>query len=227
VPVKRAIPIVLGITLFFAGAHARADDPEPLPPLQQPEPPPEPLPAAPSEKPAPATTVNPEPDAKPTREHRAGGVVANPQAGLAFGRWVGVPVQRITVGFELMPIVPKDPSSVRTMLTGVLEAGRTENGLGAHRAEFGVGVANAPSTFNVSAGLHLSYAMLVRATRTDNFARALFGNIGGFGLGLHAGAGVAIPLGGSVALTAAARALAEVYDGGIGWQAGPLLGVRF
>lgn len=168
---------------------------------------------------APARAEEPPPGA-PERSR----IAVTPFAGFAAGTWMRVPVTRGMVG---VAIVPPTSSDVACEAVALFEPGRTENGLGAHRAEVGVGLSLRPRTFRLALGVHLAYAMLVRATESDAFAKALFGDIGGFAIGTHADMDVAIPLGGGAALTLGVRGAVDAYDGGLGAEGGPTIGVRF
>ena len=138
-----------------------------------------------------------------------------------YGSFVGVPVERLGVGIEA------GGTAVPVNLSALLEAGRTANGLGAHRLQFGGGVSSPVAWFRVSAGVHVAYAILVRATERNAFGNALLGDIGSFGLGVHASFELAPPLGKDLRLVLGGRGMFELYDGGKGWAVGPIAGLRF
>lgn len=149
-----------------------------------------------------------------------------PIAGASFGRWMGVPVTRALLGIEI-DHRPKRWESVALAFHVTLAPGRTENGLHAHRGELGFGLSTAPAIVRFAAGAHLSYAMLLRTTVDDPFWKAVFGNIGGFGVGAHAVLEGAFRIAGSVHGTIGVRGSADVYDGGVGYEGGPFIGARF
>jgi hypothetical protein len=145
-----------------------------------------------------------------------------PIAGVLFGSFASVPVQRLSIGGE----GGARWASTFSVLGSVrFEPGRTQNGLGAHRAEIGVTLAGG-KWVRAGAGAHLAYAMIVRTTEEkDAFLNALFGDIGGFGLGVHACLGGELPLG-RHRLELHVRGVAEVYNDAYAVQVGPVLGLR-
>lgn len=161
---------------------------------------------------------------EPTRTERRTGV--EPIVGASLGRWMGVPITRVVVGIEFMH-QPRRWESGALDFHATLAPGRTENGLGAHRGELGFGLSTAPAIVRVGGGVHLSYAMLERTTVNDPFWKAVFGNIGGFGVGAHALLEGAFRIAGSVHGTFGLRGSADVYDGGVGYEGGPFVGARF
>lgn len=153
-------------------------------------------------------------------------VAITPLVGAAFGTWLDLDVTRGVAGLELADARPS-AGFLRATGSLLLEPGETRMGLGAHRIELGAGVSTRPWWLRFGVGAHVSYAMLVRVTVDDAFIKALFGNIGAFGIGLHATLDSNIPLTESATLVLGVRATADVYDGGSGMQLGPMLGVRF
>lgn len=146
-----------------------------------------------------------------------------PVAGAAFGTWTGVPVTRAVVGLELAHPIADGVAAQGLVL---VEPGRTESGLGAHRVEVGPGLFLGPKWLQIGAGIHGTYAMLVRVTKDDAFWRALGTDIGGFGVGVHVSAQVAVPVS-RYAVLLAVRAAYDLYDGGKGSEVAPTLGFRF
>jgi hypothetical protein len=170
----------------------------------------------------------PDPDRLPTKSAS----LVTPSAGVAVGRWIGLPVQRLSLGFE-----SSTSRSAKTgpalVISGFLEPGRSDNGLGAHRAELGLSISTAPQTFRAALGGHISYAMIERATTNDSFTRALLlGDIGAFGIGIHSNLGLAFPFSRgrkndvSPSFRIGVRGSIDLYDGGFGFQGGPMLGVE-
>jgi hypothetical protein len=150
-------------------------------------------------------------------------LTVTPMAGVTFGEWLGIPVTRGMGGVELT----HGKDVIRGAGHALIESGRTEYGLGSHRLELGGGISTPPWWLRAGAGVHLAYAMLVRVTDpTRPFGAALGGDIGGFGLGLHANVELAVPIS-TVAVTLGGRGALELYDGGPAAQATALLGVRF
>jgi opacity protein-like surface antigen len=155
---------------------------------------------------------------EPTRR-----TVLVPALGVVTGRFFDVPVQRVSLGFD---IGSHWPSSVTLLLGARLEPGRTENGLGAHRLELGA-TAMVGRWLRAGTGVHVAYAMIVRTTESGALAQALIGNIGGFGIGTHAQAGLEIPLSATRSLSLLGRGSVEGYVGSIAWQIGPVISMRF
>ncbi|MBX3259794.1 MAG: hypothetical protein KF782_08885 [Labilithrix sp.] len=140
-------------------------------------------------------------------------------AGANVGTFVGVPVTRAGAALVVSP---------RGKLVGgslSFEGGRSENGLGAHRAEIAFDLRTPAYFVGVRGGLHVAYAMLVRTTGTDRFFRALGGDIASFALGAHAAIEARLPLRAGLTLTAAGRLTFDVYDGGAGYSLGPQVGL--
>ena len=152
-------------------------------------------------------------------------VQVGPMAGLSFGRWMGVPITRVPVGLDV--VVKPARWDLAIDIHAIVAPGRTENGLGAHRAEVGAGLSTAPSWIRAGAGVHLAYARLERTTLDDSFRRAFFGNIGGFGIGAHAVLEGAFHIAGTAHGTFGVRGSADAYDGGVGYEGGPFIGARF
>jgi hypothetical protein len=69
--------------------------------------------------------------------------------------------------------------------------------------------------------------MLVRGTETNAFVHALFGDIGGFGVGGHGAVELGIPLGARTSLLLGGRVMGEVYSQASGWEIGPTAGIRY
>lgn len=131
---------------------------------------------------------------------------------------MGVPVTRVTGGIDLL-FMPSPKTPVGVDGTFFVASGSTENGLDVKRVELGAGITTSPSILRAMAGAHLSYAWMTRMTMP--------GRIGGFGIGLHACAEGAIPLGEHLAFTIGLRGSADLYDGGLGYEGGPFAGLRF
>ncbi len=111
--------------------------------------------------------------------------------------------------------------------TVLLEGGTTENGLGAHRVEVGLDARTPWPYVSLRAGPHVGYAMLVRATGSNAFVRALTGDIGTVAIGVHAAVEIFLPVRGATGVTLGFRAMTERYDGAAGHALGPQLGVVF
>lgn len=152
----------------------------------------------------------------PARQQK---LFVEPTGGWVAGRWMGVPVAKVTGGVDALfaPAPTKVPIAID--MTFFAASGSTENGLDVKRIEIGAGISSLPRVVRLMGGGHLSYAWMTRKTMP--------GSIGGFGIGVHACAEAAIPLGEMVALTIGLRASVDLYDGGLGYEGGPFAGLRF
>ena len=146
-----------------------------------------------------------------------------PTVGAAFGSWMDLRITRAVVGLELRHPIADGVGAQGLVL---VEPGRTESGLGAHRVELAPGLLIGPKWLELGFGIQGTYAMLVRATKDVAFWRALGTDIGGFGIGAHVSAQAAIPIG-RYAVLLAVRAAYDLYDGGTGHELAPTLGFRF
>ena len=115
---------------------------------------------------------------------------------------------------------------VRWVADAELEIGRTERGLSLYRGAVTGGVENA-GRLRIGAGPRVSYTMVLRATRDSPFVPALFGDIGGFGLGAHAWLALDIVRADELTVVLAGRGSADVYDGGYALRGAALLEVGF
>lgn len=162
----------------------------------------------------------------PNQHEREKPTTVTPVGGVVYGSWMTLPVVRGAIGFDVRH---RWTNVVGGNFTVLGELGQTlEGGLGAHRLEIGGAVSVGGDRFQLAAGLHLSYAMLVRATGTDPVWHAIWGDIGGFGLGPQLALTGAVPVGsGSVSLVYGVRGSFDLFVSGVGWEVGPTLGVRF
>jgi len=143
-------------------------------------------------------------------------------AGAATGRFVGLPYRAL-----LLDIGARLPRRyVRWTSDAELEIGQTERGLSLYRGGVDAGIENA-GRVRIGIGARLSYAMVLRATRSDPFASALVGDIGGFGLGAQACFSVDIVRTKAWVLGLAARASGDVYNGGTAARLGGLVDASF
>ncbi len=142
--------------------------------------------------------------------------------GATTGEFVGLPYRAAMLdgGVRL------ERRYVRWIADAELELGRTERGLSLYRGA-GVGGLENAGRVRVGIGARLSYTMVMRATRDSPFISAVFGDIGGFGLGAQAWLALDIVRTDSLTVGVAGRGSADVYNGGTATRAGALLEVAF
>jgi len=170
----------------------------------------------------PAHADEPDTDVTKATERRASSAAAFVGAGAAVGRFVGLPYRALSLevgGSERL-------GAVRGAANAELELGSTEHGLSIYRGAFGAGLESA-GRLRVGAGPRLSYTMVLRATKDPAFFPALFGDIGGFGIGGQAWMSVDIIQVDRVALGLSLRGSADVYDGGTSLRGCALIHVVF
>lgn len=146
------------------------------------------------------------PVAPPSREKvNVNAVVA---LGAATGKFFGLTYRSVVldggVRVELGP--------VGLVAGGDAEVGRTEGGLPIYRLAMAGGLENA-GRFRVGVGPRLSYTMVERATRDSSFMRALFGDIGGFGLGAQGWVAADFVRSKRLSIGASIRVAEDLYDG--------------
>jgi hypothetical protein len=144
--------------------------------------------------------------------------------GLGTEKMTGLELRRYDVALGLR-MRPRDggwelPTHLR------FQPGVTENGLTSYRSEFGAGIGSA-GRIRVSAGGHLVYTMVLRRSVDDAFRRALFGDIGAFGIGVHATLAAELVSPDPVGIFVSVRALAEVLAGGSAVGGTAMLGFTF
>ena len=139
---------------------------------------------------------------------------------MSFGSFVGIPVTRGGLGVEV--------GTRYVSGEALLELGRTQNGLGAHRLEIGANLRTPIlGGFRASIGPHVGYAMLVRRTEQNALLNALLGDIASFSIGMHAAFELSIPVSEKLRLSIAVRAMGELYQQRQGWEVGPTIGLHF
>lgn len=170
----------------------------------------------------PAHADEPDTDVTKATERRASSAAGFVGAGASVGRFVGLPYRAVSLevgGSDRM-------GAVRGAAAAELELGSTEHGLSIYRGAFGVGIENA-GRLRVGAGPRLSYTMVLRATKDPAFFPALFGDIGGFGIGGQAWMSVDVLQLDRLALGLSLRGSADVYDGGTSLRGSALIHVMF
>jgi hypothetical protein len=142
--------------------------------------------------------------------------------GATTGEFVGLPYRALLFDGG----VRVERRYMRWIADAELELGRTERGLSLYRGASVGGLENA-GRLRIGVGARLSYSMVLRATRDAPFLSAVFGDIGGFGLGAQAWLAFDIVRTESLTLGVVGRGSADVYNGGTATRAGALLEVAF
>lgn len=152
-------------------------------------------------------------------ERRSRGVLA---VGLSRGRFLGLGYDSFLI--EPGVRVPRGP--IRWVGDFGLEAGSSEHGLKMYRLGIAGGLENS-GRFRIGAGLRGSYTIVLRATEADAFGKALFGNIGGFGIGGQAWLAADIVRSDRFNLGISLRGTAEIYKVGSALRLGPVIEATF
>jgi hypothetical protein len=200
--------LFLGLTLDSRTASAQAYPVIATQPAMQPDPDPGPPPPG-----------SPLPPKKPSK------TTITPELGIAHGQWMKLTVTRAVIGLDVRSRF--GPTFGGSLLL-LVEPGKTEAGLGAHRMEAGYALLAMPTEWlDVMVGVQVSYAMMVRATKDEGFGRALTGDIGGFGIGGNLRLAASVPVSENLRVVFGLRGAVDVFNRGLGLEAGPTVGLRF
>ncbi len=147
------------------------------------------------------------------------------EGGYGAERMTGLELRRYDIGFRIR-IGSKSGAGWELPLEARFQPGVTENGLTSYRTEMGLGIGNA-GRLRVTGGGHLVYTMVLRTSERDAFRKALFGNIGAFGIGVHASVTADLIEPDPVGILLGVRGIAEVLDGGSAYGGVVFLGATF
>lgn len=214
-PVRRALASLALLASTFLGTTASALEPVPDPNAASSSGEGE----SSSANGATADVSQPPPNAPPPSPPKKGPRIEF-EAGVGTEKFLG----QIFTRADIALVLPFRSHGLLLGPTIRLQPGQTEYGLLSNRAETGLYIAN-QGRARVFAGPHLAYTFVVRKTESNPLLYALFGNIGGFGIGANAGASVDIVHEDHFAFLIGGRGVAEIFDGGTAYSGSVYLGV--
>lgn len=144
--------------------------------------------------------------------------------GAVIGNFFGLPNARGQVGLAM--VIPMRIEPIGARIGFDWEPGSTEYGLQMHRLAASLGFETF-GRFRLGAGVQLPYTFVLRKTKSAPFTTALFGNIGGFGIGVHGSFWIDVVRTEGLTLMLGVRGDYETYFTGTGRQASASLGVYF
>lgn len=186
-------------------------------------------PAPPAPPPAASVIVTRPPDTPSggARSKKRPGADAEPTvgAGASMGGFFGLPY--VAAALKVDVLLPGE-EWIRPAILTELDVGSTEHGLRIFRTYFGGGGVFVIDRLRLGVGLRIAYTMVQRVTKTEPFINALFGDIGGFGIGPVAWLSVDVVRTDDFSIGPAVRVSGDIYkNAGTGYSGTALIEARF
>lgn len=178
---------------------------------------------------APSAIVIP-PTNSPTggaRSAKRPGSAAEPALGVgpSMGGFFGLTYLAAALKFDV--VLPGE-EWIRPAILTELDIGSTEHGLRIYRTYFGGGGVFVIDSVRIGIGARIAYTMVERITKGSAFGNALFGDIGGFGIGPVAWLSLDVVRTEDFSIGPAVKVSGDIYkNAGTGYSGTALLEARF